>query len=139
MVHTQQCPVNMSSNPIQLAHFNKKNKKGKRLILDGIKDFCIPQVRGKRLAHEMWTALTNLYQSTNENRKLVLKEKLKDIKMANTDSATPYLTKITNVRDELATIGEVILPTELVQIAVNGLPRSWMNFAMGFVHVLNLC
>jgi len=117
-----------------LADYNKRNNKGKRLILDGVKDHCIPHVRGKRSAHEMWTALSNLYQSTNENRKMVLKEKLKTIKMGN-DSATGYLTKIINVRDELVAVEEVIPPTELVRIAVNGLPRSWMNFAVGFVHV----
>jgi len=61
---------------------------------------------------------------------MVLKEKLKTIKMGN-DSAAGYLTKITNVRDELTAVGEDIPPTELVRIAVNGLPRSWMNFANG--------
>ena len=123
-MHTQQRPVNVPADPVQLTNFNKKNNKGKRMILDGIKDHCIPHVRGKRLAHEMWTALTNLYQSTNENRKMVLREKLKAIKMAKTDSATAYLTKITNVRDKLTAIREVIPPTELVWIAVNGLPSS---------------
>eukprot|EP00253_Pinus_taeda_P007806 PITA_07806 len=130
MVHTTQTPVVVPTDATQLAAYNKKNNKGKRLILDGIKDHCIPHVRGKSNAHEMWTALSNLYQSTNENRKMVLKEKLKNIKMSN-DSAAGYLTKITNVRDELAAIGEAIPPTELVLIAVNGLPRSWMNFADG--------
>ena len=112
-----------------MAAFNKKNNKGKRLILDGIKDHCILHVRGKRYAHEMWTTLTNLYHSTNENRKMVLREKLKAIKMGKTNSAAGYLKKITNVRDALATVGEVIPPTELVRIAVNGLPSSWLNFA----------
>ena len=77
MVHTAQNLVNVPSDPVQLANFNKKNNKSKRLILDGIKDHYIPHVRGKRLAHEMWTTLTNLYQSTNENKKMVLSEKLK--------------------------------------------------------------
>ena len=132
MVHTTQNPVNVPTDATQLAAYNKKNNKGKRLILDGIKDHCIPHVRGKRNAHEMWTALSNLYQSTNENRKMVLKEKLKTIKMGN-DSAVGYLTKIINVRDELAAVGEVIPPTELVRIAVNGLPSSWLSFADGIV------
>eukprot|EP00253_Pinus_taeda_P030023 PITA_30023 len=128
MVHTTQNPVVVPTDVTQLDAYNKKNNKGKRLILDGVKDHYIPHVRGKRNAHEIWTALTNLYQSTNENWKMVLKEKLKTIKMGN-DSAAGYLTKITNVRDELAATGEVIPPTELVRIAVKGLPRSWMNFA----------
>eukprot|EP00253_Pinus_taeda_P032374 PITA_32374 len=130
MVHTTQNPVVVPTNATELAEYNKKNNKGKRLILDGVKDHCIPHVRGKSNAHEMWTALSNLYQSTNENRKMVLKEKLKNIKMGN-DSAAGYLTKITNAKDELAAIGEAIPPTELVRIAVNGLSRSWMNFVDG--------
>eukprot|EP00253_Pinus_taeda_P028205 PITA_28205 len=86
----------------------------------------------------MWTALTSVYQSSNENRKMVLKEKLKAIKMANTDSATTYLTNITSVRDELAAIGEIIAPTELVRIALNGLPKTWENFVDGIVARENL-
>ena len=86
----------------------------------------------------MWTALTSLYQSSNENRKMVLKEKLKAIKMAKTDNTTTYLTKITSVRDELAAVGEIIAPTELVRIALDGLPKTWENFVDGIVAWENL-
>lgn len=95
------------------------------MILEGIKGHVIPRVRGKTYAHGMWTALPSLYQSSNENRKTVLTEKLKAIKMAKTDSARAYFTKITSVRDELATIRENIAPTKLVRIALNGLPKTW--------------
>lgn len=47
------------------------------------------------------------------------------------DNVAGYLTKITNVRVELAAVGEAIPSTELVRIVVNGLPHSWMNFADG--------
>eukprot|EP00253_Pinus_taeda_P016481 PITA_16481 len=130
VVHTTQNSVVVPIDATQLAEYNKMNNKGKRLILDRVKDHCIIHVRGKSNAHEMWTTLSNLYQSTNENWKMVLKEKLKNIKMGN-DIAAGYFTKITNVRDELATIGEAIPPTKLVRIAVNGFPCSWMNFADG--------
>lgn len=69
---------------------------------------------------------------------MVLKEKLKAIKMAKADSATTYLTKITSVRDELAAVGEIIAPTELVRIALNGLPKTWENFVDGIVAWENL-
>ena len=88
MVHTTQHPVAAPVDSVQLVDFNKKNAKGKRLILDGVKDQVIPHVRGKTYAHEMWTTLTNLYQSTNENRKMVLREKVKAIKMDKTDGVT---------------------------------------------------
>ena len=138
MVNTTQNPVVVPADLVQLAEFNKKNAKAKRLILEGIKDHVIPHVRGNTYAHEMQTALTSLYQSSNENRKMVLKEKLKSTKMAKADSATTYLTKITAVRDELAAVGEIIAPTELVRIALNGLPKTWNNFVDGIIARENL-
>ena len=65
MVHTTQHPVAVPANLVQLEEFNKNNVKAKRLILDGVKDLVIPHVRGKTYAHEMWTALIGLYQSSN--------------------------------------------------------------------------
>eukprot|EP00253_Pinus_taeda_P030320 PITA_30320 len=138
MVNTTQNPVVVLVDPVQLAKFNKKNAKAKNLILEGIKDHVIPHVRGKTYAHEMWTTLTSVYQSSNENIKMVLKEKLKAIKMAKADSATTYLTKITSVRDELAVVGETIAHTELVRISLNGLPKTWENFVDGIVARENL-
>jgi len=69
MVNTTHNPIVVLVDPVQLAKFNKKNAKAKILILEGIKDHVIPHVRGKTYAHEMWIALTSLYQSSNENRK----------------------------------------------------------------------
>lgn len=75
----------------------------------------IPHVRGKNHAFEMWVALTKMYHSSNENRKVVLKEKLKAIKMNKPESVSTYLTKVTSVRDELAATGETVAETELVR------------------------
>eukprot|EP00253_Pinus_taeda_P023365 PITA_23365 len=69
---------------------------------------------------------------------MVLTEKLKAIKIAKTESATTYLTKITSVRDELAAVGEIIAPIELVRIALNGLPKTSDNFVDGIVARENL-
>jgi len=49
MVHTTQNPVVVPTDATQLVEYNKKNNKGKRLILDGIKNHCIPNVRGKAM------------------------------------------------------------------------------------------
>ena len=81
---------NTTTNPITippsidaalLASFNRKDIKAMRIILDAVKDHLIPHISVKDHAHEMWSALIGLFQSTNENRKMVLREKLKNIKM----------------------------------------------------------
>jgi hypothetical protein len=90
-------------------------------------------VTGKNNAFEMWESLTKLYQSSNENRKMVLREKLKSIKMTKTDTVTSYLTKITQVRDELGAVGETVGDHELVRTALNGVTKPWEVFVEGIV------
>ena len=70
-----------STDAVLLAAFNKKDIKAMRIILDAIKDHVIPHISGKDHAHEMWSALTGLFQSSNANRSMVLREKPKSIKM----------------------------------------------------------
>ena len=92
---------NTVANPVQiptaadvaaLTAFNKKDTKAQRIILDAVKDHVIPIIREKIRAYEMFDALIKTFQSSNENRKMVLKEKLKCIRMAKGECLTSYLT-----------------------------------------------
>ena len=116
--------VAIPTDATQLAAYKKKCTKAKRLILDGVKDHVIPHVRGKDHGFEVWEALTNLYQSSNENRKMALRDKMKAIKMKGSESVVTYLSRYTNVRDELAAIGETGAETELVRTALHGFLKS---------------
>ena len=80
------------TDPISLTEFKKKNIKAKRIILDSMKDHIIPHVAGRDYAFQMWESLSNLYQSSNQNRKMVLREKLWGTRMARGESVTTYLT-----------------------------------------------
>lgn len=68
--------------------------KARLIILDGVKDSLIPHLSGKNSAHEMWMALQNLFQNKNENRVLVLEDKLKSAKMIKGEGVTSYLTRL---------------------------------------------
>ena len=62
----------------------QKNWKGgisMLLILDGVEDHIVPHLSRKKTALEMWMALESLYQSKNENRKMVLQERTRSTKM----------------------------------------------------------
>ena len=83
-----------------------------------MKDHVFPHVRGKDNAFEVWAALTSLYQNSNENRKMAVRDKLKTIRMKGSESVVAYLSRFTNVRDELAAIGDTVADTELVRIAL---------------------
>ena len=61
----------VSTDAVALAAFNKKYIKARRIILDAVKDHVIPHISSKSRAYEMRDALTSLFQSSNENRKMV--------------------------------------------------------------------
>ena len=66
----------------------------------------------------MWKALEGLYQSKNENRKMVLQERLRSTKMAKGEGVVPYLTRLTQIKDELGAVGSKIEDEELVRISL---------------------
>ena len=72
-------PVVVLVDVVDKAAFMKRDVKARRIILDVVKDHIIPHISAKTHAFQMWTSLTNLYQSSNENMKMVLREKLKNV------------------------------------------------------------
>lgn len=59
---------------------------------------------------------------------MILKEKLRTTKMQKGESVTSYLTKIQNIRDDLAAIGDKLEDKELLRIALNGFTKKWRAF-----------
>jgi len=111
-----------------LAQHNKKDAKAKRIILEEVKDHIIHHLVGKKTSKEMWTAIIGLYQGTSEARKLVLRDMLRNIKMEKSESVVSYLTRFTQVKDELAGVVETVPDRDMVSFALLGFPKSWENF-----------
>jgi len=76
----------------------------------------------------MWKEFIHLFQSKSDQRKLALKDKLRNIKCENGDSMPRYLTKFTQCRDELGSVGVTIDDEDLVSLALLGLLRSWHSY-----------
>ena len=57
-----------------------------------------------------------------------LKNELCDMKMNDDDNITSYFVKISQLRDQLQAIEEIISDKELVNIVLNGLPKTWDAF-----------
>jgi hypothetical protein len=121
------------TDAVLMAEFRKRNIRAKRTILDAVKDHVIPHVSGKDFTFQMWQSLCGLYQSPNQNRKMVLQEKLRGTKMTKTDSVTSFLTRFSQIRDELAAVGEIVDPSELVRTTLNGFSKPWESFVRGIV------
>lgn len=56
----------------------KENAKARRIILDSVKDHIVPHIIELNTMKKMWDAIMNLYQNATMNKKLILKEKLRN-------------------------------------------------------------
>ena len=77
---------------------------------------------------EMYDKLVGMFKVNNANQVLFLKNKLKDIKMDEGESIQSYFMRITEIKNDLLSIGEVISDRELTSIALGGLTREWDVF-----------
>ena len=96
--------------------------------MEGVKDHIVSSLHGKASPFLMWKALTDLFQSKSDKRKLALKDKLRNIKMEKGDSIPKYLTEFTQCRDELGSVGVTVDDEELVDLALLGLPKIWHSY-----------
>jgi len=71
----------------------------------------------------VWKALIDLFQNNSDRRNLELKEKLRKIKMEKGDTIAKYLTKFTQCRDELGSVGVMVAEEDLMSLALLGLSK----------------
>jgi hypothetical protein len=70
----------------------------------------------------MYEALNRLYESKDISRNLTFRNQLRNMKMDNSKSVTSYLMRASQIRDQLAAIGDIISDKELVTTTLNGFP-----------------
>ena len=75
----------------------------------------------------MWKTLKDLYQNSNDQRKLALKYKLQKIKCEKGGTISTYLNKLTTYRDELGSVGIMTADDDMVSLTL-GLPKSWHSY-----------
>jgi hypothetical protein len=99
------------------------------IIVDSIKDHLIPYISHLDSSKKMYDALTNLFSVRNIGQVMSLKNELRNMKMNDDDSITSYFVRISQLRDQLQAIEEITSEKELVNIVLNGLPKTWDAFA----------
>ena len=72
----------------------KKLVMAKRIIIDSIKDHLIPQVSSLKTPKAMFDALTKLFEGKNINRKMTLRNELKNVKIQNAETIHSYFTRV---------------------------------------------
>jgi hypothetical protein len=99
------------------------------IIVDSIKYHLIPYISHLDSYKNMYYALTNLFSVKNIGQVMSLKNEIRDMKMNDDNNITSYFVRISQLRDQLQAIEEIISEKELVNIVLYGLPKTWDAFA----------
>ena len=70
----------------------------KRIIDDSIKDHLIPQVSSLKTPEAMFDVLTKLFEGKNINRKMTLRNQLKNVKIQNEETIQSYFTRVSQIK-----------------------------------------
>ena len=79
----------------------------------------------------MFDALTKLFEGKNINRKMTLRNQLKNVKIQNAETIQSYFTRVSHIKEKLEAVDEEVEIAEIVMTTLNGLPRSWDYFIQG--------
>jgi hypothetical protein len=79
----------------------------------------------------MYEALSRLYESKDISQNLSLRNQLRNMTMKNSESVTSYLMRVSHIRDQFASIADVISDKDLVTTTLNGFPTFWIPFVQG--------
>ena len=80
----------------------------KRIIADSIKDHLIPQVSSLKTPKSMFDSLTKLFEGKNINRKMTLRNQLKNFKIQNEETIQSYFTRVSQIKEQLEAIDEEV-------------------------------
>ena len=103
----------------------------KRIIFYSINDHLIPQVSSLKTPKAMFDALTKLFEGKNINRKMTLRNQLKNVKIQNEETIQSYFTRVSQIKEQLKAKDEEVENVEIVMTTLNSLPRSWDSFIQG--------
>lgn len=102
------------------------------IIVDSIKDHLIPQVSSKKTQKEMFDALSGMFEGRNINRKITLRSQLKNVKIKKEESIQSYLSRVSQIKEQLEAIRDKVEDAEIVMTTLNGFPRQWDSYIQGF-------
>lgn len=77
---------------------------------------------------DMYDKLVGMYEVSNLNEIIPLKDQLKDMKMNKGESVQSFITRICRLSDQLQRVGDTVPNRELVVVTLRGLPPIWETF-----------
>jgi len=111
-------------NVVAMEKFKDSDINAMSIIVESIKYHLIPYISHLNSSKNMYDSLTNLFSDINIGQVMSLKNELRDMKMNEDNNITSYFVRISQLRYQLQDIEEIISEKDLVNIVLNGLPKT---------------
>jgi hypothetical protein len=95
-------------NIVVMEKFKHNDINAMSIIVDSIKYHLIPYISHIDSSKKMYDALTNLFSVRNIVQVMSLKNELRDMKLNDDEIITSYFVRISQLRDQLQVIEEII-------------------------------
>jgi hypothetical protein len=102
--------------------------KARKIIIYSVRDHLLPRIPNLKTSYDMYEVLKGMFESDNTLRALTLKRQLQSTKMTKGDSVALVFMKISEIKEQLETIGEIMSNREIVLTTLQNLPKSWEPF-----------
>jgi carbohydrate-binding DOMON domain-containing protein len=95
-------------NIVVMEKFKENDIKAMSIAMDSVKNHLIPYISHLDSSKNMYDAITNLFSIRNIGQVMSLKNELHDMKTNDDESITSYFVRISQLRDQLQDIEEII-------------------------------
>eukprot|EP00253_Pinus_taeda_P026491 PITA_26491 len=102
--------------------------KTKKIIWRSIDKCLVAYISDLNTSKEIYDRLVSSFKVNDANQVLFLRNKLKEIKKGKYESMQAYFLRITEIRNDLLSIGETITDREMALTTLGGLPFEWYMF-----------
>ena len=106
----------------------EEDVKARKIIIYSVRDHLLPHISNLKTTHDMYEALKGMFESDNTLRALTLKSQLQSTKMMKDDTVALFFMKLSEIKEQLETIGEIMSDRELVLTTLQNLPKTWEPF-----------
>eukprot|EP00253_Pinus_taeda_P023931 PITA_23931 len=102
--------------------------KEKKIIWDSIERHLVAYISELDTSKEIYNRLVSLFKVNDANQVFFLRNKLREIKKGKNESMQAYFLRITEIKNDLLSIGETIIDKEMALTTLGGLPSEWYMF-----------
>lgn len=108
--------------------YTRGEVKAKKIIRVSIDKRLVAYISDLNTSKEIYDILVSIFMVSDANQVLFLKNKLKNIKKGKDKDIQSYFLRITEIKNDLLSIGEIIPDKELTITTLGELPSKWYIF-----------